>query len=143
MHQVYLRAHFDVESRGLGRIDLSKNDDVPTVYDPQVARLAQFMSQPVHDWQRLCDEPFGGRMLLRETKEAEGQMIPLFVWGLRQISALLEAQDHSEYFGDGTVQPPGRLAHCQPFRCASEQLQNGVLANSSRISRPFSSAGVG
>src|SRR5260370_31532050 len=82
------------------------------------------MRQLVHEWQRLCEEPFGGRMLLRETKEAEGQMIPLFVWGLRQISALLEAQDHSEYFGDGTVQPPGRLAHCQPFRCASEQLQN-------------------
>src|SRR6202035_1079618 len=63
-------------------------------------------------------------MLLRKAKEAEGEMVPLLVWGLRQISALLETEDHPEYLRDGTVQPPGRLAYCQPLPSTGEQFQN-------------------
>ena len=33
VHQVYLRAHFDVEAGGFGRVDLGKDDDVSTIND--------------------------------------------------------------------------------------------------------------
>ena len=120
VHQVYLRAHFDVEAGGFGRVYLGEDDDVSTVDDAKVAGLAQFMGQPVHDRQRLGDEPLGGRMLLRQTKQTEGEVVALFVWGLGEVSTLLEAQDHSEYFGDSTIQPPSRLTYCQAFGCTCE-----------------------
>src|SRR5271170_1079837 len=88
-----------------------------------MTRLPQFVGHTMHNRQCFGDQPLGGRMLLRQTEEAKGQVISLPVLRLRQISSLLQAEQHPEYLGDSAVQEPRDLADRQAAWRAREELQ--------------------
>ena len=64
MHQIDNRSGSNVETGTGMRVDLRNNDNMSTLKHSQMARLAYFMRDLLHDWQRLGDHAFGWRMLL-------------------------------------------------------------------------------
>ena len=124
MHQVDLGANLDVEAGGFGRVDLRENDDVAAVEHAKMAGLPEFVSEPMHDGQCFGDDALGGRVLLTETEQTEGQMVALLVRRLREVAPLFEAEQHAEDLGDGAVEPSRYFAYGQARWGAGKEFQN-------------------
>jgi hypothetical protein len=123
-HEVDLGADLDVEAGGFGGVDLCEDDDVTAVEDAEMAGLAEFVGEPVHDRHGFSDHAFGGGMLLSEAEEAEGEVVAVLVGGLSEVAALLQAEEHAEYLGDGAVEAAGDLADVEPLGSSGEEFED-------------------
>jgi len=123
-HEVDLGADFYVEAGGFGGVDLGEDDDVAAVEDAEMAGLAELVGEPVHDRHGLGDHSFGGRMLLGEAEEAEGEVVAILVGGLGEVAALLQAEEHAEDLGDGAVEAAGDLADVEPLGSSGEEFED-------------------
>jgi hypothetical protein len=120
VHQVDLRAHLHIEARRFGRIHLRQDHDVSAIQHAQMARLPQLVRQLMHRGQRLHHQPLGRRMLLRQAKQAQRQVIALVILRLSQVAALFQTQNHAEDLRYRPLQPPCRFTHRKARRSARE-----------------------
>src|SRR5882724_7948932 len=76
MHEIHNYTGLDIEARAHGRIHLRDNHHLAPVEHAQMTRLTKFVSNLLHNRQGLHSHAFDWRMLLREPKKVQGEMVP-------------------------------------------------------------------
>src|ERR1700730_1191938 len=94
MHEIHNCTRLDIEARAHGGIHLRDNHDLPPVEHAQMTRLTKFVSNLLHNRQGLHSHAFDRRMLLREAKKVQGEMVPIALRAVRNVPTFFQAYQH-------------------------------------------------
>src|SRR5258706_13491464 len=91
MHEIHNCASLNIEARAHGGIYLRDNHDLPPIEHAQMTGLTKFVSNLLHDRQGLHSHAFYRRMLLREPKQVQGEIVTIRARALRNVATFFEA----------------------------------------------------
>src|SRR5260370_13794970 len=90
MHEIHNRTSLNIEAGADGGIHLRDNHDLPAVEHAQMTRLTKFVSNLLHNRQGLHSHAFDRRMLLREPKPVQGQIVTIAGPALGNVATFSE-----------------------------------------------------
>jgi hypothetical protein len=124
VHEIDDGAGFDVEAGATGRVGLREDDDVAAFEDAEVDRLIELMDQVLHDGQGFGDKALGGRVFERHAEDSEAQSETVIGFRADDVTALFEAEEHAEDFGNRALEPAGNVAFCETGGLVREEFED-------------------
>src|SRR5580704_335835 len=91
MHEIHHGASLNVKARTHGGIHLRDYHDLSPVEHAQMTRLTEFVSNLLHDRQRLHSHAFDRRVFLREPKQVQGEVVTFTFRAPRNVATFFEA----------------------------------------------------